>query len=412
MGARRALSDFATLLSEEGLSLYASRWLVHGDQLRLSSRQHPSSVWPGIEGLKDAVRAFINVTRPCPVLFANRSRSIAQSAIHALSLRCRRPMMVDLLWPPYQQLAITYCRRHGTKPSIARIRRRVFEDQFGADEVVELLSDHYWRNHCDGILMPSVSHDGVRLPVASIRQRIDGVHAPRLVIVDGAQGFAHMDGPEEVAAADIYLASAHKWLRSGLPLGIAVLTNPLTEDLLERCHRGNAVSADPLLRLSRELSSGRAATFGETVNVAPLVTCFGALQDKKCRITVKDSIQQQNRARLIECVNVLDWALLATSPDVQSGVFLIRHREHKLRRLPPSLVREWFDAHGIALTCYAGGYVRLSAPRENPLNDESLAQLQAALTEKKRRLRPSRKPPAGRFRGRKETRLDTGTSAQ
>lgn len=31
-GAQRALNDFAKLLSEEGLSLYATRWLVHGDE--------------------------------------------------------------------------------------------------------------------------------------------------------------------------------------------------------------------------------------------------------------------------------------------------------------------------------------------------------------------------------------------
>lgn len=221
-GAQRTLNDFAKLLSDEGLSLYATRWLVHGDERATQNSRCQIPHWPGIDGLKATIREFIGAPASSSVLFANRSRALAEVAMKLLASRCRRPLLVDLLWPPYQQSVIATYRASTSAPSIVRVRRRIFRDQIAADELIEIIAGRYRQHSCDGLVLPSVSHDGVRLPIARICDRLRNHRPPRLVVVDGAQGFAHTDNREDVAAADIYLASAHKWLRSGLPLGIAI----------------------------------------------------------------------------------------------------------------------------------------------------------------------------------------------
>jgi hypothetical protein len=361
-GAQRALSDFAKLLSEEGLSLYATRWLVHGDERAIKNPRRPIPHWPGIDGLKNAVSNFIGVPAGSSVLFANRSRALAEVSMELLASRCRRPLFVDLLWPPYQQSVIAAYRASTSTPSIVRVRRRVFHDHISADELIDVLADHYQRHSCDGLFLPSVSHDGVRLPVVRICDRLRNLRPPQLVVVDGAQGFAHTDNREDVAAADIYLASAHKWLRSGLPLGIAIVPDAEVRSDLLATSASQPTQCDFLLRLLEEWSYGQATPFGETVNVAPLVTCFGALVNA-CH-TPAETIQVGNRVLLAECASASGWQLVESADDLQSGILLLMSPDGQGNHPAVTQLRRHFDEHSIAVTCYPGAVVRLSAPRQ------------------------------------------------
>jgi len=376
-GAQRALNDFAKLLSEEGLSLYATRWLVHGDErARVNSRRQIPR-WPGIEGLKIGVRDFIGAPAGSSVLFANRSRSLAEMSIGLLASRCRRPLLVDLLWPPYQQSVIGAYRFSTSAPSIVRVRRRIFGDQIPADELIDSIAAHYRRHSCDGLFLASVSHDGVRLPVAQIYHRLCNHRPPRLVVVDGAQGFAHTDSREDVAAADIYLASAHKWLRSGLPLGIAIVPNAEVRGRLLSARVSRSPPGDSLLRLLEEWSTGRSTPFGETVNVAPLVTCFGAIVEA-CHATA-DAIQNGNRARLAKCASASGWQLVESADDLRSGILLLKSSGGQSNRPTIAALQRQFETRSIAVTCYPGGVVRLSAPRQALLSSGDCNRFRQAL---------------------------------
>jgi hypothetical protein len=378
-GAQRALNDFAKLLSEEGLSLYATRWLVNGaDYVSQHSRQHPPK-WPGVYGLKNAVRELVGAPASTSVLFANRSRALAEMAIQLLAVRCSRPMIVDLLWPPYQKLAIAACRSTAASPSIVRVRRQVFLHRICAEELIDSLSAHYRRNECNGLLLPSVSHDGVRFPVAKICGRLKDARPPQLVVIDGAQGFGQLDSPEVVSAADVYLASAHKWLRAGLPLGIAIVDCPSLHDQMRGVTCGRRTSSDSLLQLLEELSMGRAELFGETVNVAPLVTCFGALQEMSAAGASAAKIQNHNRNLLVACLTNSDWQLLTPDSEMRSGIVVARARDYAARRSSPQSLSRHFSEHGVAVTCYPHGYVRLSTPIESLIRPSRMTCLTAAL---------------------------------
>lgn len=378
-GAQRALNDFAKLLSEEGLSLYATRWLVHGDEQPHANFRRQISCWPGINGLKVAVGDFVGAPAAASILFANRSRALADTAIHLLATRCRRPLIVDLLWPPYQQLAMAACRSSAAKPSIVRLRRQVFHHQIGAEELIDILSAHYRRNGCDGLLLPSVSHDGARLPVAEIHRRVNDFRSPRLVVIDGAQGFAHTDGPDVVSAADVYLASAHKWLRAGLPLGIAIVANASIRQQMLCTNSSRSHSGDSLLRFLEELPSGRLSPFGETVDIASLVTCFGAIVDANRLAPTANAVQQNNRQCLADDVQETNWELRETSEGLRSGIMLIRAPVDHSRRPNAAAMRRAFERDAIAVTCYPGGQVRLSAGRDARLLSRDHTRLRFAL---------------------------------
>jgi hypothetical protein len=379
-GAQRALNDFAKLLSEDGLSLYATRWLVHGDERANATSRHTIDPWPGIDGLKVTVRDFIGAPACSSVLFANRSRALAEMSIELLASRCRRPLLVDLLWPPYQQSVIAACRSSASMPSIVRVRRRVFRDQMSADELIDVIAAHYRQHSCDGLFVPSVSHDGVRLPITQICRRLRNHRPPRLVVVDGAQGFAHTDGREDVVAADIYLASAHKWLRSGLPLGITICRDTALTERLVHCERRDCPSSDPLLRLVQELTQGKAISFGETVNVAPLITCFGAVAEvTRHAATGTNEVQSYNRERLADAVRRSGCELREVAPELRSGILLLRAPAAKRNDRVAAALPSLFDEQAIAVTYYPGGWIRLSAPRQARVSPEEVTRLEAAL---------------------------------
>src|SRR5262249_7281392 len=99
------------------------------------------------------------------------------------------------------------------------IRSAVYREKLPARELTALVVRQYRRQGCDGLFLSSVTFQGVRLPVRAILECLSRGTPPRLVVVDGAQAFAHV--PEPPTYMDLYLAGCHKWLRAGHPLGVA-----------------------------------------------------------------------------------------------------------------------------------------------------------------------------------------------
>ena len=132
------------------------------------------------------------------------------------------------------------------------------------------MADHYRRQGCDGLFLSAVSYEGVRFPVGALVELLSLGRAPRFVAVDGAQALGH--APLDLHSCDLYLAGSHKWLRAGLPLGMAFGPRPNSRGLLrmlcEEMIAGMELD-DPLLFLTRQIERDALEPFGETVNLAP-----------------------------------------------------------------------------------------------------------------------------------------------
>lgn len=355
--AQQASWDFAKLSSGEGLSLYATRWLA-GDSppdSRFASAFPALTAWSGVNGLADAVRRVTGATATQEVLLASRTTALARFAIRQLLQRCQRPLTVDLLWPGFRRLLIRECRRRNKAFSMVHLRRSRLLNHASMLEIVEMITSTYERFDCDGLMLPAVSHDGVRLPVMEISRAVESVRPPHWIVVDGAQAIGHVACPE-VTTADVYLASTHKWLGSGLPLGTAVCGERL------ECQSAIRIP-DPLFRLSQELNGGPARAFGETVNAAPLVTAAAALRDHFRSDAVSQNQLQQQRGAVTEVVRAAGWHVVEPATEFRTRIVLVRAPHEKLRRKPAAYLAERLQQFGVAATCYPGGLVRLSIPK-------------------------------------------------
>ena len=122
---------------------------------------------------------------------------------------------------------------------------------------------------------------------------------------------------------------------------------------------------DPLLAFTRQLEANAVKTFSETVNVAPLFSCQAAItQRESTGTTVEKQLEQrkQNAETLIDTTQGSGWHALRPSPEFQTGIVLLQVNDDTLRRVARDKIREFFLAHGISVTCYEDGIVRLSMP--------------------------------------------------
>ncbi|MBX3412399.1 MAG: aminotransferase class V-fold PLP-dependent enzyme [Pirellulales bacterium] len=227
--------------------------------------------------------------------------------------------------------------------------------QASAVGIVGRILSTYQRFGCDGLFLPAVSHDGIQLPVAEIVRPLGNFRAPKFVAVDGAQAIGHLSCGNIMQVVDFYLASTHKWLGSGLPLGIAVCGTRLSRQKSARI-------PDPLFSLTQQMTGAWACGFGETVNAVPLVTGFAAIQEHLNDKDVRLNHQQQNRTMLTEVARTAGWSVIEPDSEFRTGIVLIHAPVETLCQESEAKLTERFQQLGIAVTCYAGGFVRLSAP--------------------------------------------------
>src|SRR5690606_16791840 len=112
----------------------------------------------------------------------------------------------------------------------------------------------------------------------------------------------------------------------------------------------------------QHMTGGRACAFGETVNAVPLVTGFAAIQEHLNGKDTRLNHQQQNRTMLTRVARAAGWGVIQPAPEFRTGIVLIRAPVETLRQEFEAKLTERFQQLGIAVTCYPGGFVRLSAP--------------------------------------------------
>ena len=237
---QRAHQDFARLASEEGLTLYASRLLIHGFDACPQSfqRRYPGlRDWQGVAELKATLSELASLDPDSPVLLASRSTQLMKLAARLLFQRCRRVLTTDLAWPGYAEILERERDRVGGETVRVPLRHFILWDGFDSEAVADRIATYCRQFDCDGLFLAAVSHDGIRLPIDTICERVRSHCNVRFVIVDGAQAFCHTPNVGH-SSVDIYIAGAHKWLRAMHPLGMAFLPNHESQPFIsETCNR-------------------------------------------------------------------------------------------------------------------------------------------------------------------------------
>src|SRR5690606_24609223 len=113
---------------------------------------------------------------------------------------------------------------------------------------------------------------------------------------------------------------------------------------------GSSIRAcDPLLSLTLEVAGSRNRHYGETVNSAPLVTGWAALQQHLTRCQVLDRYQQRvNRSALVQMACAAGWSPIEPASEFRTGIMLIRAPRGPLRQLTSAMLAARFQEAGVA----------------------------------------------------------------
>ncbi len=218
-----------------------------------------------------------------------------------------------------------------------------------------------------------------------ICQSLGHPRRPRLVVIDGAQALCHTGCRPGIEYADVYLAGCHKWLRAGsLPLGVAFCPRTRSCEAIQTTAAQMLEATeldDPLLRFIQEMESSRLSRFSETVSLAPVFACQGAVfqqRYEKTSLPAAFACQLRNADRVAEAGNAVGWQPLRPTESFRSGILLLRARAPAVRAVAPETLRQRFQQQGLALTAYDGGVIRLSMP-PLPLERFEMVDLLSAL---------------------------------
>jgi hypothetical protein len=369
-GALRAQLDYIRLSAGAGGSRDVEEFLLQGFDAwpkRLQYRYGGLADWRGVTRLKESLRSFAGAPGASDVLLANRSAQLMKLAARALFLRCRKVLHTDLEWPGYLALLEGERRRANGELLCLPIRSAVYREKLPARDLTALVVRQYRREGCDGLFLSSVTFQGVRLPARAILECLSRGTPPRLVVVDGAQAFAHV--PEPLTYMDLYLAGCHKWLRAGHPLGVAFAPRLGSAGFL-RATREEMVRTgefdDPLLSFTEGLEKEKLESFTETVDVVPLFPSAAAVSDPGAGpegLTDTLAARVENAEVLGEVARSLGWRPLLADQPLGTGILLLEAKSAALRRAPPDKVRAAFQRHRISLTAYGGGLLRVCVPK-------------------------------------------------
>jgi selenocysteine lyase/cysteine desulfurase len=303
-------------------------------------------------------------------------------AARLLFQTCRNALTTDLDWPGYQAILVAECRRVNRMMTVVPVRSGMTEGGIDEDELIRKICTEFTRNNCDGLFLTAVSSDGLRLPAERIVQTLEDTFPVRFVAVDGAQDFCHAGA--DLRCCDLYLAGAHKWLGAYHPLGIGFYGRRRTTGNIETTLATMTASGDlddPLLRFSDRLEAGSLAGLAETVSVAPLFSCQGAVDDYLGSLDAAGSLFTERLRRLettAELAHAEGWRPILPDPAFRSGILLLRPENAPADQLLPGAVRSAFRDRGISLSAYEGGSIRLSIPA-TPWSRDERDHLQDAL---------------------------------
>lgn len=358
--ARVAVECFSQFASEHGTSLYMTEFLRHGAGSLpedLLGRWPGLEKWNGVTSLKDQLRNLAEARPDSEVRLATRSASLMKFAARLLSAPCRNVLITDMTWPRYETILRRTQQLVNCRVTKIALRQSIVR---GIDEsrLVDEVSRQFASNGCDGLFAPLVDELGVQLPIARIVERIRSECELRFVVVDGAQAIGQVPLALASDYCDFLFAGTHKWLRAFVPMGIGFFGRPMSRDYIKDSlarWANQGIVDDPLLTFSEELS-GNPRPAEETVAVTPMIAASGATTDAlACN---RESNPDRSLDRIAQIATLHNWKAIATTKSLCSRIRLFQSPDHS----PLESLREPFFKHGIALTAYRQGVVRVSAP--------------------------------------------------
>jgi aspartate aminotransferase-like enzyme len=368
--AQWALHDFVRLAGEEGCTLYFEQFHKSGFSALPTSHQkrYPGlRCWGGLDELKAALADFAGLPVGARPLIAGRSANLMKLVANLLFRSGKRILVTDLTWPSYEKILEREVRKSAGEVHRVHVRKGILRGAITGAELVNTITRTVHDKACDGIFIPEISHDGIRIPTAETVTALRRYNPALFVAVDGAQAFGHVPLNLAQTPCDFYLTGCHKWLGGHLPLGIGFLPNPATAadiarrttELVERRRLD-----DPLLAFLQSIETERTRRFTETVNLSPLFSCRGAMEDQFTDGPIAGRLRRRlaNSDLVRRIARMTAWKPLMPMQEFRSASVLLRSTSAAVRRLAPDRVRSLFHERGIRLTSYAGGVVRLAMP--------------------------------------------------
>jgi aspartate aminotransferase-like enzyme len=368
--AQWALHDFVRVAGEVGCTLYFERFFKEGFSAWPASFQtrFPGlRSWGGIAELKKTLAGYVGLAPDSRTLLAGRSTNLMKLAARLLFRYGQSVLVTDLAWPNYQRILKREACKANARLDCLQVRAGILRRAISAEKLVKMIIDRIFAKKCGSVFIPEVSHDGIRLPVAEIVHAIRQCDPNSFVVVDGSQAFGQVPLNLSQTPCDFYLGGCHKWLGSHLPLGLGFCPNPETALIVERtCNDvlDRRILDDPLLAFLESIQAGRQRRFTETVNLSPLFSCRGSVEDQ----FIEGSLGGRFRRRLLNAdmvrriARMTGWIPFLPDEEFRSASVLLRAASFPVRGWSPTILRERFHARGIALTCYDHGIIRLSMP--------------------------------------------------
>ncbi len=327
--------------------------------------------WLGVEDLKREILFAADAPTGHEVAIASRSTLLMRTAARAMYRVCRNVLSLDVGWPAYQAEVADAAARTNHRYTVFACRNEIVREQVSSRHLASKIAAHYREHNCDGLFLPLVTNMGIKLPIKQIVSVVSQVMKPRFVIVDAAQAWGHLPYSDVHQDCDIFLAGAHKWIRAGNPLGIAIYGRDRSKTWLQQClasHGSENRVDDPLCRFVTSLTSDTLnCQLSETVSVSPLLTCRAALADLARSKQLRRrhwTYQRWNRRQVEQIASRAGWTSLSPGEEHTTGILCIKSRHRSGKIGDGHRLRDRFASRGIAATCYDNGIVRMSMPKQ------------------------------------------------
>ncbi len=384
-GARAAEHDFSRLVSQLPSPLYFGRFLTCGfDALSYCDRRRYPGLrcWAGVTEFKREFGRFVSQP-PCPTILFSTSRSLIRFAAECLFDSASTVLTTDLAWPPYLEMLQNVASQRNATLHVVRLRRMVFDGSADEDGVAQAVVQDYRAHDCDGLFLSDISTLGVRIPVRRIIHGLAPYRRP-FVVVDGAQALGQRPVNIQALNCDLYLAGTQKWFSAYHPLRLAFVGRP---DSLASIHtvRGRLSRSpefyDPLLEFSNAIERNEFRTFGETVNVIPLMTAAGALRSlttNRRKLKRRWDARRQNARVVMDSIPMSFLWGGQLHPNLGSGIVLVPFRAQLPSHSALASVHRILNRYRIAATVLPNGDLRLAMP-SFALSSRHLARINAAV---------------------------------
>ncbi|MEC4894621.1 MAG: aminotransferase class V-fold PLP-dependent enzyme [Oscillatoria sp. PMC 1051.18] len=383
---QRLYGDFLKFTGDEVSSLYFDKFIYFGFESLPNKIQkiYPFlSDWKGISNFKKSLKSILSVplyaTTDAKILLANRSCQLMKLGANLLFLKSQKVLTTDLEWPQYKAILKQQKEFLGGKIKTVDLRSFILEDNCTREDLISRVISAYDKYDCDGLFISHITFEGFRLPVEDIVKIITSQKKkPSFVVVDGSQSFSH--SPLNILEySDFYITGCHKWLRAWHPMGLAFCSQSNSVEFITTIYRQMLEKGkldDPLLNFTNQLELGSNSAFTETVNLNSLFSAAAAVAN----ILEGNQSMEQKFKKLVEQVEKLEavsinyhWTPLVKNDSLKSGIGLIKSTKPSIRALTPKQLRASFQSHGIDLTAYGKGIIRISAPiKELDINDYQL----------------------------------------